>query len=236
MDEVEGQGREGAGVIVAGYTIHDCAQRSAEWRALRAGRLTASRAGDAIYFLKGGKESAARRDYRMDLVVERLMNAPIESDFSNADTERGVELEPLAVAAYELQTGAIVEPVGFITHADYLAGYSPDGLVGHDGAIEAKAPRPANHIKYLSAGVVPDDHRDQLRHALWITGREWIDFISYSPVFPEHLRLFVVRLTRQQADLVGYEAQALQFLDEVDREHQDLANRPAAIRLEEVPY
>lgn len=210
------------------WRVLEVAQRSDEWRQARAGRLTSSRAGDALWFLKGGKESAARRDYRTDLVAERLMNAPIESDFSNRDTERGVELEPLAIAAYELRTGQMVEPVGFIVHGEYLAGYSPDGLVGDDGAIEAKAPRPANHIRYLLAGVVPDEHRDQMRHALWITGRAWIDFISFSPVFPEPLQLFVIRLTREQADLVAYEAEALKFLVEVDREHQALAARSAA--------
>lgn len=204
------------------------AQRSDEWRQARAGRLTSSRAGDALYFLKGGKESAARRDYRTDLVAERLMHAPIESDFSNRDTERGVELEPLAIAAYEGETGQIVQPAGFIVHTEHLAGYSPDGLVGEDGLVEAKAPRPANHIRYLLAGVVPADHLDQMRHALWVTGRAWIDFISFSPVFPDHLRLFVVRLTREAADMTGYEAQALQFLAEVDREHQALAARSAA--------
>lgn len=212
---------------MSGQVLH-VAQRSEEWRQARAGRLTSSRAGAALYFLKGGKESAARRDYRTDLVAERLMGAPIDSEFSNRDTERGVELEPLAIAAYELQTGQLVESAGFIVHTEHLAGYSPDGLVGEDGLVEAKAPRPANHIRYLLAGVVPDDHRDQMRHALWVTGRAWIDFISFSPVFPDHLRLFVVRLTREAADLVGYEAEALKFLKEVDEEYTALDSRSAA--------
>lgn len=204
------------------FTILSVAQRSDEWRTLRAGRLTSSRAGDAIHFLKDGKsESAARRDYRIDLVAERLMNAPIDSDFSNRDTERGVELEPAAIAAYELHTGQMVQPVGFVIHGQHPAGYSPDGAVG-EGWVEAKCPRPANHLKYLRAGVVPVDHLAQLTHAIWLTDAPWIDFISYSPVFPDHLRLFVVRLNRDAVAIAEYEAKALRFLEEVHAEHQAL--------------
>ena len=49
----------------------DCEQRSEEWRTLRLGRLTASRAADVLATIKSG-EAAARCDYRLQLVVERL--------------------------------------------------------------------------------------------------------------------------------------------------------------------
>ena len=45
-------------------------QRTPEWFAARLGRVTGSRARDVIATIKSG-EAAARRDYRMELIVER---------------------------------------------------------------------------------------------------------------------------------------------------------------------
>lgn len=217
MDEAQGPCGQG-GHQVRPFTVSDHAQRSLEWRQARAGRLTASRAGDAIGFRKDGKgELAARRDYRIQLVTERLTGQPCDDDFTNADMERGIALEPDAIAAYEIATGHLVSAAGFLAHTTHMAGYSPDGIVNDfQGLIEVKCPRPANHLSYFDAGRVPPEHLDQCRHALWLTGAEWIDFVSYAPAFPESLRLFICRLERAHADIAGYEKAACQFLEEVE--------------------
>jgi hypothetical protein len=198
------------------FVIVECDQQSQEWRRARAGLLTGSRAADALSMRKDGKEAAARRDYRVELVAERLTGEPCEATRSNADTERGILLEPQAIAAYEAHTGQLVQPVGFIRHATKSMGYSPDGVIGDwIGLLEVKCPRPANHLAYLDGGVVPDEHLDQCRHGLYVSGAEWIDFVSYSPIFPEPLRLFVCRLTREQAALEQYAKDAALFLESV---------------------
>lgn len=206
------------------FKVIDVAQRSPEWKQARAGRLTASRAGHAISFRKDGKESASRRDYRIELVAERLTGQPCESSVRmNADIERGIELEPAAVAAYEIESGNFISRVGFVAHDDILAGYSPDGVIREfEGLIEVKCPRPANHLEYCDGGRVPIDHIDQCRHALWLTGAEWIDFVSYSPVFPSNLQLFICRLHRQDADVDGYAKAAALFLEEVAQKESAL--------------
>ena len=53
------------------FTIVEAEQRTPAWFAARAGRLTASRAKDMLAAIKTG-EAAARRDLRIQLVVERL--------------------------------------------------------------------------------------------------------------------------------------------------------------------
>jgi hypothetical protein len=58
----------GAGVS---FTVVMAEQRSPEWFAARLGRLTGSRAADMLATIKSG-EAAARRDLRVQLVVERL--------------------------------------------------------------------------------------------------------------------------------------------------------------------
>jgi putative phage-type endonuclease len=210
------------------FTVIDCEQRSAEWFAARAGRLTGSSAADIADVLKSGKEPAARRDLRMRLALERIVKRSLEDDYLNADMKRGIELEPDALGAYEAQTGDIVQRTGFLLMADreLPIGCSLDGHVGDfDVIVELKCPRPANHWKYLKAGVLPAEHRFQIIHNLLVSGAQAADFCSFSPYFPDPLRLFRVRVERASVDLAAYELLARQFLREVDAEYQDILSR-----------
>jgi putative phage-type endonuclease len=202
-------------------SLHCVEQRTPEWFALRCGRLTASDAKDMLATIKAG-EAAARRDLRMRLVCERLTGQPVEDGYANADMQRGVELEGDARQAYEAQTGQLVDTsVGFIAHDACQAGASPDGMVDV-GLVELKCPRPARHVGYVKAGTVPAEHRAQLLHQLWVSGARWVDFVSYCPQLPGHLQLFVVRFTRDEAEIAAYADKARAFLDEVDTEVEAL--------------
>jgi hypothetical protein len=213
--------------------IHDCAQRSPEWFAARAGRLTGSCANDITGRLKNGDENAARRDLRTKLALERLTGQSLEDDYINGDMRRGIELEPDALAAYEAFSGNLVTPTGFLAHTDLLIGCSLDGHIGDfDGLVELKAPRPANHLKYLKGGVLPPEYRYQVTHNLYVTGARWADFVSFCPAFPEPLRLFVVRVQATEKELASYELLLRMFLKEVDEEFaaiQRLASQEAAV-------
>ena len=59
-------------------------------------------------------------------------------------------------------------------------GYSPDGLVGDDGLVEIKAPRAKGHIETVIKGEIPARHMAQLQTGLFVSGREWIDYVSFS--------------------------------------------------------
>ena len=48
------------------------------------------------------------------------------------------------------------------------------------------------------------------------TGRAWCDFVSYDPRMPEHMRLFVKRLKRDDKRIAELEAEVEAFLFEVD--------------------
>jgi hypothetical protein len=78
-------------------------------------------------------------------------------------------------------TFAPVRESGFLIRREdtWTLGYSPDGLVGDDGLIEVKAPRPRQHLRTILSGEVPAYHMPQIQAGLLVTGREWIDFISY---------------------------------------------------------
>ncbi len=200
------------------FTAHDAKQGTPEWLAARVGRVTASRAKDVLATIKTG-EAAARRDYRIQLVCERLTGQPQDDVFVTADMQRGTELEPAARLAYEAQTGQWVDQVGFLAHNDLMAGGSPDGVIGdYDGLIEIKVPRPANHLRYLRGFGVPKEHEAQVLHLLWLTGAPWLDFVSYCPSLPAHLHLYVARVTAEQASMVNYDEKVRAFLADVDVE------------------
>ena len=197
-------------------TIIDAPQRSPEWFAARVGRLTGSRAADMLATIKSG-EAAARRDYRTQLVCERLTNMPQDDGFINPTMQRGIDLEPAAFAAYEARTGIIAQKTGFLSHTALMVGCSLDGHIGDFvGILEIKCPKSATHLRYLREGMVPSDYLPQITHNLWMTGAQWADFLSYDDRFPPSLQTFLVRVYAKDLDLGAYEAKAMAFLSEVD--------------------
>ena len=202
-------------------TEHIVAQRSPEWFALRCGRVSGSQAQHLLTALKSKTESAGRRDLRMLLAQERLSGLPDDGPtFVNADMQRGMDMEPEALVALEM-TGVLpgaIRPVGYLTHDDLQAGYSPDGVAGpgFDTLVEVKCPRMSTHLAMFDAiGTVPDRYVGQLTHALWLTGAASIHFGSYCPSFTR-APLFHVEVTRTMVDLDGYDTLLRTFLDEVD--------------------
>jgi predicted phage-related endonuclease len=203
--------------------IHDVPQRSDEWARLRLGKLTASRAADMMALLKSKGEPARRRDLRVQLAVEQLTHQSAERVYSNDDMQRGIDKEPEALAAAELVLGRAIHAVGFVEHDDLRAGCSPDGIIGDfEGLIEIKCPKSATHFSYWRARTsepewtLPSEYLYQVVHQLWITGAQWVEFVSFDDRFPPHLQLFHVRHTRDQAEIDSYELLARQFLREVE--------------------
>lgn len=200
------------------FQVIEAPQRSAEWFAARLGRLTGSRAKDVLATIKAG-EAAARRDYRLQLVCERLTGVVQEDGFVSADMQRGIEKESDAFSAYEAQTGLVVQRSGFLAHTDHAMGCSLDGHVGdYEGIVEIKVPRSANHLRYLRGGVAPAEHMPQILHNLLVTDAAWADFVSFDDRFPPELQVFIVRVERNEREVAEYERKALAFLSEVDVE------------------
>lgn len=189
-------------------------QRTADWYAARIGKATASRFRDATAYLRSGDPAQAQRDYCTELVVERLTQQPAQR-YATAAMQWGTEQEPAARAAYERVTGTSVEETGFVAHDTLLAGCSPDGLVDWDGLIEIKCPfNSAVHIETLLRGM-PDEHIPQVQGQMWITGRQWCDFVSYDPRMPAELQLHVQRIQRDPSVIADLERRVSSFLQEV---------------------
>jgi putative phage-type endonuclease len=196
-------------------------QRTTEWRQARLAKVSASRVADVIAKTKTGY-GASRANLMADLIVERLTGQPA-STFSNAAMEWGTEQEPHARAAYSARTGELVEEVGFIQHPRLEhAGASPDGLVNDEGLVEFKCPATSTHLDTLLAGEVPTKHIPQIQFQMACTGRKWCDFVSYDPRLPEHLRMFVKRVERDDKYITTLEGEVKTFLAELNEKLEKL--------------
>lgn len=190
-------------------------QGSDLWLAQRVGKATASRFGDVMSTKKTG-ETAARRDYRIELVVERLTGKPTPM-FESWPMRQGREREPAAREAFEALTGAYVHVPGFIEHDELLAGASPDGLIDEHAGLELKCPTAATHFSYLNLpdGQCPEEYEWQVHGGLWVTGRKVWYFASYNPEFPENLQLIIRKIERDEAKIDTLSNGVRQFLMEV---------------------
>lgn len=210
------------------FEIIEAEQRSPEWFAARAGRVTGSMACAVVAKIKSG-EAAARRDYRLQLAVERLTGLPQEHGYISPEMQRGIDLEPAARAAYETWSGNLVRATGFLSMSEHLAGCSLDGdIENFRGLVGFKCPKSATHVAYLKAARLPPEYVPQATHEMWVTGAEWYDFVSFDDRLPEGLQFFCVRIERNEFDLNAYEAELTRFLAEVARDVQELSKLKVA--------
>lgn len=199
-------------------------QGSAEWAQLRVGKVTASRMSDVLARGRSGAPSATRAAYLGELIAERITGQPASAFTGNPDTERGLELEPVARAVYEVRTGRFVDLVGSIDHPRIaMASASPDGSVGADGLLEVKCPRAHTHLDYLLSGEPPAKYLPQMAWQAVCCERMWVDFVSYCPAMPEELKLFVVRYVPPADYMRELEAAVVEFLGEIDAKLARLA-------------
>ena len=203
-------------------TLITAEQRSPEWFEARLGRPTASRLGDVLAKTRTGV-SASRKNYRAELAVQRL-TGDIPEHYSNSTMQWGVDYEPVARLQYELETGYSVVDTSLWLHDTIEAGASPDGLVGDDGCLEIKCPNTATHLETLRTGKLPRQYQAQVQGQMWISGRQWCDFVSFDPRLPSNAQLFITRVDRDDLYIENLEQEIVEFLKEVDQEVEFVKN------------
>jgi putative phage-type endonuclease len=198
-------------------------QGTPEWLAERAGRVTASAIGNVLM----AKSTAGYQNYLAQLICERLTGQPVETFKSDA-MQYGTETEAQARAFYELESGNDVTECGFIPHPSLIwAGASPDGLIGDLGLVEIKCPQPAKHIKNLMGGTIDKAYSLQMQWQMECTGREWCDFVSFNPSFPDHLQIHIQRVERDAETIAELMTATTSFLADVDAKLRVLNARAA---------
>ncbi len=155
------------------------------------------------------------RGFTASLAVERITGRT-EPIYVNDDMQRGIDDEPIARAKYAEHYAPVTE-VGLMIRDDwgFRIGYSPDGLVGDDGLIEIKSRRQKTQLTTVLADAVPIENMPQLQAGLLVSGRKWIDYISWSA----GMHMYVKRVYPQQkwfdaiiAAVAAFEANAAEMM------------------------
>lgn len=171
--------------------VHNVAQGTPEWLQLRLGKFTASCA-QAIASNGKGLET---------LVYEKaaeVLTQKLPEQYTNADIDRGHELEAMARNSYELETGNVVKEVGFVALDEYV-GASPDGMVGEDGLVEFKCPNNKVFVQSLYLRTIDPGYEWQMQMQMHVTGREWVDYVQFNPNFPKPL--IITRVARDEVKI-----------------------------------
>lgn len=210
--------------------IVDVPQQSVEWLQMRCGCATGSRIVDIVTRLKRNSASGQKGDYAksrqgylMELVAERLTGRSADH-YVTQWMEEGMESEPLAKAAYELATDATLQNGGFALHPRIKwFGASADSLVNDDGILECKCLKSVNHLDILQSQEIPAEFMPQMMAELACTERQWVDFVSFDPRMPHHLRTFIKRFHRNEELIALMESEVETFLAEVEARMASLA-------------
>lgn len=171
--------------------FYEVDQNTDDWFLLRSGLLTMSKLG-TVMAKYGQAFGDPAKKYAVELAIEQITGVPVPSEFQNSHMNRGHEQEPDARNRYESENFSNVAQGGF--YCDETTGYSPDGRVGDEGLLEIKCVIPSIHYATVRRKSFDPAYKWQLIGALWLTEREWIDFVSYCPAFPEEKQLFTHRL------------------------------------------
>ncbi len=170
--------------------FYDIEQNTDDWLTLRSGKLTSSNLG-TIMANYGKAFGEPAKKLAVKIAVEQINGTSLESDYTNEHMDRGHEEEPIARMLYESETFSTVTNGGF--YDDGFEGGSPDGLVGDDGLIEIKSAIPSMHFARVKRQAIDPSYKWQCIGNLRLSGRDWIDFISFCSVFPEDKRLYIFR-------------------------------------------
>ena len=199
--------------------IRGIEQGSPEWMSLRIGKIGGSRVADVLTEGRGGAESLTKRKYKNELIRERLTNRKLDT-YKTPAMQRGIDLEPMARAWYEVKYNTFVDQVAIVLHPSIDGGQcSPDGIVEATNSLsEIKIPNPENQLdNILTGGKQLEQYYDQVQWQLaCMPEKEFCDLVSYDPEMPDHLQGFVKRIYRDDEYINNMQNAVIAFLSEIE--------------------
>jgi hypothetical protein len=154
-------------------------QGSADWHALRYGKI----GGTTLKMLMANEGKPVENNAIFnEILAARMEDFVMEESFCSKEMQRGKDLEPIARMRYEIETGHNVMEVGFIQMNDFC-GFSPDGLIDSDKALEIKCPSANTHVSYLldPMSMISDYVWQCVMYFLVLEDLETLDFVSFRP-------------------------------------------------------
>lgn len=188
---------------------------TAQWFQAKCGSLGGSRIWNATKRRKDGEYSAERQKLMIAMLAERLTGRYTETYVSRA-MQWGNDTEATAIAAYEMELGVEIKPIGWVDHPTIQwAGATPDGGIGEDGLAQFKCPETSTHVETLLTKEVDPMYYAQCQWELAVTGRDYNDFTSFDPRLPLKHQLCILRCMRDDKYIAELESEARKFLDEL---------------------
>ncbi len=194
-------------------------QRSPEWFAARLGKITASSISNLMKKTKYG-ESQYKKNYRLELAIERLTGKQAKVVPLNDAMKNGIEREPEARDLFAKISGLDVKECGAYNHPEIKnAGASPDGIVNDgnmDFCLEIKCPTMVTHASNLMDTKVPSQYIHQIMWQMACTGNMGAYFVTYNPEYPDEQKLKYVFIERDDKLIKEMEDEVIKFDKEVD--------------------
>jgi putative phage-type endonuclease len=214
------------------HILEELEQGTEEWMDQRRGLVTASVVGKLLTPTLKVADNDVSRGLTATLAAERITGWTEDTPMT-PDMWRGVEHEPYARDLYA-EHYAPVEVVGFMRRDEegWTLGYSPDGLVGDDGLIEIKCPKAKTHLRTILADEVPAYYMPQLQAGLLVSGRKWIDFVSFvagMPLYRKRVEPDPAWFYAIQAACESFEARAAHIVADYEGR---VAGLPKTVRLD----
>lgn len=209
-------------------------QGSDEWIAARRGIITAGSMDLILTPTLKVTSNEKERTHLYELLAQRVTGYT-EPQYIGDDMLRGLEDEVYAKALYSEKYAPVMD-TGLVTNdaLGFVVGYSPDGLVGDDGLIEIKSRRQKYQVQTILDDEVPVEYMLQIQTGLFVTGRAWLDFISYCGGLP----MFVKRVfpIPEYHDAIREAATKFELrLRDAERKYRALADKfhPTERRIEQ---
>jgi putative phage-type endonuclease len=152
-------------------------QRSAEWFDLRKKHI----GGSDVAPILGISPWKSALDVFNEKISPHVEEAP-----RNPWMQRGVDLEPEALRAFENETGYLMSPKVMISDCSPFAIASFDGFdaMGDKRAVEIKCGGEKSHLQAIY-GEIPKYYIAQMQHQMYVAELDEIYFCSYRPEYIE---------------------------------------------------
>jgi hypothetical protein len=169
------------------------------WLNWRLGKATGSTLKEMVNLRDGGTKPGVYRAAAESLIGP----AAIDADDDEKAMERGIRLEPVAIARFEKETGKKVQRgiIGWEREDDSRMAVSPDGVIGKTCAVEVKCLSIGKHLEAIYTKKIPKNtagYEEQLAQYFIVNkGLKKVFYVFYDDRFPAPLDFFVLEFTRK---------------------------------------
>jgi hypothetical protein len=170
------------------------------WLNGRLGLITGSEVRKTVTLRGDGIKSGVYRRAYESIAGAAAIN---EEDDERA-MDRGIRLEPEAIARFEKETGKKVDSslVLWVSDEDPRMGVSPDGFIGKTIALEVKCLSGAKHVEALDTRKIPENtggYEEQVIQYFIVNEKlRTLYFVLYNPTLPAPLDYLCLTFTRKE--------------------------------------